>query len=142
MACLNVGLLASLSMRPRWPRFVFPIVLFGFTLLLKWAITSAQFSSLHALDWLTEGAYLGLLLGGIFLFFALFFSESNRRTIALVAIILVLIMIHIMPINPYYIDVLKNWRHGNWQQFDHVMQWLAQIWPYLALVYLLTKRPR
>ncbi len=44
-----------------------------------------------------------------------------------------LVLVNLLPVNPYFDIVLADWRQGRYLYFNGLSQWLAWVWPYAAL---------
>lgn len=96
-----------------------------------------------ALAWLTPGGALGILLGGMALFLALFLPASLRVAIAGLALMAGTVLVNLTPFNPYSVAALAAWRQGHFLNFNGLTRLAASFWPFLALPYLilLGRRP-
>jgi hypothetical protein len=43
------------------------------------------------------------------------------------------------PASPYFAQTLSTWEQGRFIRFHGLAQWLGWLWPYAALVYVLTQ---
>ena len=41
-------------------------------------------------------------------------------------------------VGPYFAQAVNTWEQGQFIRFNGLAQWLAWVWPYALLVYLLT----
>ena len=52
---------------------------------------------------------------------------------------LALVLLARAPSDPYYAEFLSTWEQGRFVRFHGVAQWLAWIWPFAAIVWLLPR---
>jgi hypothetical protein len=43
------------------------------------------------------------------------------------------------PSDPYFAQSLKAWERGRFVRFHGLAQWVGWLWPYLAMLWLLTR---
>ena len=89
-----------------------------------------------ALAWLTPGARLGLLVGGVLLALMLMLPAPIRVALAGVALMASTALVNLTPANPYSEAALAAWRQGHFLNFNGLTRWVASLWPFLALPYL------
>ncbi|GAB3625723.1 teicoplanin resistance protein VanZ [Pandoraea terrae] len=131
------GLLLTLSLRRAAPRVALLGAMFVVAFAVKSSAAALQFSPAQAFDWVTPGAVYGLVVGGALLM-ALAWGPRTLRGIAVFAALLVmLVLVNLLPANPYYESALQMWRQGQYVHFNVLARWLAWTWPYLVLFYLM-----
>lgn len=130
------GSLASLPMRREAPRYALILSLLVTTLLIKTGVNALQTSG-DPFDWLTGGALTGLLLGTPILLLSLRLPHAARATLAFSALVLSLLLVNLLPLNPYWAGVQIGWREGAYRHLNDLAQWLAAVWPYAALAWML-----
>lgn len=135
---LAAGLLLTLPMRRAAPRGWLLCVLLLGGLVVKAAAAAWQFSPANALDWVTPGALDGLVLGAILLMVLAWTPRLLRGLMVFVALALMIVLVNVLPANPYYEVALQAWRQGQYVHFNVLARWLSWTWPYLVLVYLLS----
>jgi len=91
---------------------------------------------LNALAWLTPGAALGLLAGGVLLSVMLLLPVSLRIALAGLALMAGTVLVNLTPPNPYSAAALATWRQGHFLNFNGLTRLAASFWPFLALPYL------
>lgn len=134
---LVAGLLPTLSMRRSAPRLRLILALLSAGIAVKTAAAALQFSPAQAFDWVTPGAVLGLASGLVLLLLTARLPRGMRGGVALLALSVGLLLVNVLPVNPYYQMALDAWRQGQYLHFNVLARWIDLIWPYLALVYLL-----
>ncbi|MBL8398692.1 MAG: VanZ family protein [Candidatus Accumulibacter sp.] len=90
-----------------------------------------------ALSWLTPGARLGLLIGGLLLWLMLLLPATLRVTLAGAALMAGTTLVNLTPPNPYSEAALAAWRQGHFLNFNGLTRWMASLWPFVTLPYLI-----
>lgn len=130
------GALASLPMRSRAPRVRLLLVLVALTVFVKIGATFLQSVAGLVFDWATPGALAGLAGGTLVMLLALRLPRRWRAVFAAVALVIALLLVNLLPVNPYFDVTLADWRQGRYLHFNGLAHWLAWIWPYAALAWL------
>lgn len=91
----------------------------------------------NALAWLTPGAGLGILIGGMVLSLALLLPVPLRIALAGVSLMAGTVLVNLAPFNPYSAAALTAWRQGHFLNFNGLTRLAASFWPFLALPYLI-----
>lgn len=135
---LAAGLLLTLPMRRAAPRgWLIGVLLLG-GLAIKSAATAWQFAPANAFDWITPGALDGLVVGTILLMALAWAPRVVRALCVFLALTLMIVLVNVLPANPYYEVALQAWRQGQYVHFNMLARWLSWTWPYLVLIYLLS----
>ena len=136
---LGVALLLSLGMRSKAPQWHILNGLLGFTVLIKIVFTALQFGWEFSLNWLTAGAFWGMLLATLLLRWALQPKTETKQFLAVFCLALATIAINVMPDNPYFILTLRYWQQGRLLHFNELMQWVSVVWLPLAIIWMIFK---
>jgi VanZ family protein len=132
---LAIGLIASLVFAGRCatPRALARF--FAAALLIRTLAAAMLVGPESALVWLTPGAGVGILLGGVALILV---RLPFRRRIAAAgtALLIGAVLVNLAPFNPYSATALAVWRQGHFLNFNGLTRLAASFWPALALVYL------
>ena len=107
------------------------------TLSIKSLALALLFRPEHAFSWLSPGAQAGLLVGIMMLYGLAFVPQKIQRHLAIIMLSISLIILNIVPENPYFIDTLSTWVQGKFLNFNGAALFLSQLWPWLALWFLL-----
>ena len=93
----------------------------------------------HAWAWLTLPVQVGLvgalLLAGLLL-------PVPRRTCAALALLVLAVSLSLLnqaPTSAYFAQTLQTWEQGRFIRFHGLAQWLGWLWPYAALVAVVTR---
>jgi VanZ family protein len=137
MAFAGAALLFVWLMRPLAPHLRL-LLLFALT---AWLVKSAGAAALldpqRAWSWATPAASFGFVLGLVFAAAVSFTPHQVQRIFAIMGVGGGLIVVNLMPDNPYYLASLAQWRQGAWVNFNGLLNVLALAWPFIALAYLL-----
>ena len=90
-----------------------------------------------AFVWLTPGAGLGLLLGGMLLALLVLLPAPLRIAFAAVTLMAGTVLVNLAPFNPYSAVALAAWRQGHFLNFNGLTRLAASFWPFFALPYLI-----
>ena len=60
----------------------------------------------------------------------------------IVALLLATVMVNVAPENPYLHNMLQIWNPGQFLNFNGLTRLVSSLWPFLALPWLMTYRPR
>lgn len=130
------GSLASLAMRSQGPRARLLLMWVALTVCVKIGATFLQSESGLAFDWATPGGLTGLVCGTLAMLLALRLPHGWRAALAAAALVVALVLVNLLPVNPYFDVVLGNWRQGRYLHLNGLARWLAWTWPYAALIWL------
>jgi VanZ family protein len=136
LALFAAGALASLPMRERAPRVRLLLVLVALTVFIKIVATFLQSEAGLVFNWATPGAVAGLVGGTLAMLLALRLPRRWRAAFAGAALMIALLLVNLLPVNPYFDATLADWRQGRYLHFNGLAHWLAWTWPYAALVWL------
>jgi VanZ family protein len=137
-ALLAVGLAFASAMRSAAPRAALLVALLLAALAVKTLAHGTLFGPERAAAWLTPGAYGGLAIGMLALLAASAGPVHWRPRFALVALAAALVAVNIVPVNPYFLVNLQEWRQGVFLNFNELANWLSTLWPYALGLALLT----
>lgn len=126
---------ATLPMRSRAPRARLVVALIATTLAVKVGATFLQSQSGLIFDWATPGALAGLVWGTLAALLALRLPRGARAAAATLALAVALVLVNLLPVNPYFDVVLADWRQGRYLHFNGLARWLSWTWPWAALAW-------
>lgn len=121
----------------RAPRAILALGLIVINLALKSLALALLFKPEHAYLWLTPGAQAGLIVGGLMIYGLMRTPPRVQRRLALLMLGLSLLVINVVPANPYFTDTMTSWVQGKFLNFNGAAQFLAAFWPWLAIWILL-----
>ena len=131
------GACIALTMREGAPKIRLVIAVLVSAVMIKGLFSGMQFGVEKSFSWLTQPALWGMIFSSVLLISAL---QLRRRWLFLIAILSLAIMLFIVnffPQNPYYLVTIREWRQGRLIHFNHLMLWLAWIWPIAATLSLI-----
>lgn len=137
-ACGLTGAMLTLLcvLRKEAPKIVI-VFLFGLSAFMVKALSSALlFAPEYAFTWLTPGAEGGIIVALLMLCGLAFAPPTAQRLVAALALITSLIAVNIAPSNPYFLATLQTWIQGKFLNFNGATQFLALLWPFIALWFL------
>lgn len=138
-ACGLTGALLTLLclLRKNAPTAWLVTVLLASAVAVKAMASALFFSPENAFAWLTPGAQGGLLFGTAMVFGLAFAPPVAQRRIAVVMLLISLLVVNIVPANPYFVVTLQAWVQGKFLNFNGAAQFLSLLWPFFALWFLL-----
>ena len=101
--------------------------------------TALNFGPDHALAWLTPSAAVALGTGLLLALCAQYLPPRRAGTLALLALLTLVALVHAAPSDPYYAQSLHGWEQGRFVRFHGLAQWVGWLWPYAALLWLLAR---
>lgn len=131
-------LLASL-LRQQAPRQYILIAWGILTILAKIFSYALLAGAEEALNWITPGIQTGFLIGLGTALLVNFRNRRQRQWAAVTCFTSALILVNLIPKN-YYLELAqKSWEPGRFINFSGVTLWLAALWPFAALIYLINQ---
>jgi VanZ family protein len=101
--------------------------------------TVLNFGPVHAAAWISPPVLPALLVAGVLALAMLWWGERWVAGVGLVGITLHVMLVNHAVIDPYFAANLQQWEQGRFIRFHGVTQWLAWIWPFAALAFLLRR---
>jgi VanZ family protein len=93
----------------------------------------------HAWTWLSLPVQVGLAAAVALAVLMLFTPRRASAAVLLLALGIYLVLLNQAPADPYFAQTLQTWEQGRFIRFHGLAQWLGWLWPYAALVYVLTR---
>jgi hypothetical protein len=114
------------------------------TLIAKALASALIFKPENYLVWLTPGAQDGLTIGLIILLVLPLFPRGALIAIAIIILGAAVVLVNLVPENPYHMSSLPHWQHGQFLNFDGLTSFVALLWPFAAMVWVMgaARRPR
>lgn len=135
-------LVAYTIVAPGWRRAALALGALAVTWVVMTLATLLNFGPEHATAWSTP-ATLAALGGGTAL--ALLLAPLGRRVaagLALVALTGLVMLVAQAPSDPYFAQSLQAWEQGRFVRFHGLAQWIGWLWPYVAMLWLLSRLGR
>lgn len=139
---LAPSLLAMAITRGVFKRWVMVLTMAVMALVTQTLSTAMNFSPDNALAWMGQITWVALCLG---VTAALLLSGRDKRglyAVALVALTLHVVLVSQAPLDPYRIANLQAWEQGRFIRFHGLAQWVAWVWPYACMVWMLRRLTR
>jgi VanZ family protein len=138
---LGLGLMLSTLLQPDARRILVIGAFIMAAIALKILVTAIVERPHAALVWITPGVTLGLSMGLMVLLVGLVsFGHRARLWLSVLFILLALAAINLAPDNPYFNlpPQLAGGRISHLLSFSAILRALSELWPLLALAYLIT----
>jgi len=139
LGALSPLALCCTAMLPGLRRLVPMLTMAALALVSLTLSTALNFGPGHALSWLTAGAMLACLLC---IPLALPFVWLPRRWCAALALLVLAVAVVLgaqMPMGAYHALNLQAWEQGRFIRFHGLALWVAWLWPYLAMGWLMKR---
>jgi VanZ family protein len=122
--------------RKRSPKVALAGLLVAGALATKSLASAAIFGHDHLFVWFTPGSQAGLLIGAMMLAGLAFAPPAAQRRVAALALITALLLVNLMPVNPYFAATMQDWSQGKFMNFNGAAQLLSLSWPFFTLWFL------
>lgn len=132
-----VTLLASAIMTRAAPVRLLLLALLGAALAVKALAFAILMRAEQAFAWFTPGAQQGLAVGLALMLLAVALPRILRLALAAVLLMAATVFVNLAPPNPYTAATLKVWEQGHFLNFNGLAQFVAAVWPFTALLYLI-----
>ncbi|MGB4468072.1 MAG: VanZ family protein [Azovibrio sp.] len=133
---LALGLFAGAMTQGRWLAYLLVPLFFLVAALVRSLESALLAGPGRFLDWLTPGVEQGLQLGAVALGILLLLPPLGRLMLAALALLAGVILVNLAPLDPYSPTALTLWHRGHFLNFSGLIRWVATIWPFLTLPYL------
>ena len=131
------GACIALAMRDGAPKIRLVMGVLLSAVMIKGLFSGMQFGVEKSFSWLTQPALWGMIFSSILLISALQVRRGWLYLIAIFSLSAMLFLVNFFPQNPYYLVTIQEWRQGRLIHFNHLMLWLAWIWPIAATLSLI-----
>ncbi|MBU1236635.1 MAG: VanZ family protein [Gammaproteobacteria bacterium] len=135
---LAIALIVSLLARPWHPGLAPGIV--GAGLAAKSFALLLMMHGSAGLAWATPGSVGGLVTGLLLWFLATPLQPRWQRALAALALLVATTLVNIAPENPYLAHTYQTWNPGQFLNFHGLTQLASNLWPFLALPWLILTR--
>lgn len=93
----------------------------------------------HAWVWFSLPVKAGLIAGLVLALLLLWVPRRASAALVVLALGSYLSLLNQAPASPYFAQTLSIWEQGRFIRFHGLAQWLGWVWPYAALLYVLTQ---
>ncbi len=122
--------------KPQAPRILLACGLLAAAIGAKSLAHAVLFSPTDAFVWMTPSAISGLVVGAVMLGGLSFAPPVAQRRAAILALTASLVLLNILPSNPYFLATLQEWVQGKFLNFNGAARFLSLSWPLFALWFL------
>nr|WP_315468871.1 VanZ family protein [uncultured Undibacterium sp.] len=136
-ACTGAILICLSLLNRHAPKFALACFLLIAGLAVKALSSALMFQPENAFLWLAPGAKGGILISTIMLYGFSFAPSHAQRRLAVLLLGISLLMVNLIPSNPYFLNTLQTMVQGKMLNFYGAAQFLSVTWPFLAIWYLL-----
>jgi VanZ family protein len=124
-------------LRRQAPKANLMLLLVALAFIVKALASALLFAPDNAFVWLTPGAEGGLLVGAMMSSGLAFARPVVQRRLAAVSLLVSVVVVNLVPANPYFVATLQAWLQGKFLNFNGAAHFLSLLWPFLALWFLL-----
>ncbi len=124
------------QMRAQAPRAPLALGLLLAAVAVKSLAHAVLFAPGNAFSWITPSSGSGLLVGAVMLGGLSFAPALAQRRAAIFAFVTGLVLLNLLPSNPYFQSTLQAWVQGKFLNFNGAAQFLSLAWPLFALWFL------
>jgi len=104
--------------------------------LLKALASNVLFISGNSTLWVTPGALLGIVIGGLLWAVLIAAPRAVQIAVATTSIALGMALVNAAPENPYLDATLRVWQHGHYASLNDLTYVLSGAWPFAAIAFL------
>jgi VanZ family protein len=101
--------------------------------------TALSFGPANALAWLTPQTLPALLLGTLLAALCALLEPRAAAGLGLAVLGALVVLVSQAPVDPYFAHSLQSWEQGRFIRFNGLALWIGWLWPYAALVWLLSR---
>ena len=144
MICVALGviipcLLGFCIIRAAGRRMLFVLVVFASGVGASALSAALSYGPQHAWAWFGLPVQAGLVTALVLAISLLWTPRRASAALVLLALGVYLSLLNQAPTSPYFAQTLSTWEQGSFIRFHGLAQWLGWLWPYAALVYVLTQ---
>lgn len=100
--------------------------------------TALNFAPQHALTWATPQAMNALAVAAVAAMSLAWLPRRAAAALGLMALTTLVVLVSQAPADPYFGQSLQAWEQGRFIRFHGAAQWVGWLWPYAAMVHLLS----
>ncbi len=136
LALLALACVWRTALNASGPRTAWMLALLPLALLAKSFANALQYGPDQALSWWTDGARSAVLVAAVMALLIARLPSWAATLAALLLLALQLALVNAVPDNPYFAAGRERWHEGRFISFFGVSQWVAALWPLLAMIVL------
>ncbi len=143
MVCVMLGLLIPCLLgfcvvRARVRRVAFVLMTVGVGVAVSALSAALSWGPVHAWAWLSLPVQLGMVMAMLLSLALAFAPWRASAALLLLSLGIYLSLLNQAPESAYFAQTLHAWEQGRFIRFHGLAQWLGWLWPYCALVYVLS----
>ncbi|HSG21904.1 MAG TPA: VanZ family protein [Azonexus sp.] len=140
---IAVGLILRMLCARLWIAYLMVPLYLALGLAIRTLAAAVLIGPGEALLWLSPGAQMGLLVAALVLVVSLALPATARLMLIPMALLSGTVLVNLAPPNPYSMAALATWQQGHFLNFNGLTRWVATLWPFLTLPFLLliVRRP-
>lgn len=119
------------------PKLLLAALLLVSALGIKALATAVMFQPDAAFTWATPGARGGIVIALLMLYGFSFTPQHAQRRLAILLLTLSLLMVNLIPSNPYFLNTLQSMVQGKMLNFYGAAQFLSLLWPFAGIWFLI-----
>jgi len=131
------GLLLLNLLRTFAPRIRLTFGFIGLSAVAKTLGTGWTYAPGEPFIWITRGALESGIAAEIVLLAAIYMAPRWRGRLAQLLLCIGLVLVNLLPENPYFEGAWQGWAHGRLLNFYGLALGVSLVWPFVALAYLL-----
>lgn len=135
-------LVAYATTRAGWHRLWLLLGALGLGLGVTTLSTAMNFGPAHALTWWSPSMLPALTFGVALALAAIGVGRRLAGALGFAALAVLVTLVAQAPSDPYYAASLQGWEQGRFIRFHGIAQWVGWLWPFAAMVWLLTRMAR
>ena len=140
VASSSLAALLLFATKTKAPQIRFILVVTGLTIALKVFASELQVGSNGMTIWWSISVGLGLGIGLLMLWFISHLTKVYLWWISFIGLIILLILVNTLPQDPYYLAQLEILPRGRLTNFNDLLKWISNTWPFLALFILMKEK--
>lgn len=138
MGTLTVALLMSLVLRR--PHFRHLLLLLAVAVVIRSFAAALLIAPADFGHWMTRGNLMGMGLGLVLAWPALYLAEGPRRILAALIVMASTGLVNISPDNPYLLQAAQVWQQGHFLNFNGLTRVASALWPFMVMAFLMSGR--
>lgn len=144
LVCVMLGvlipcLLGFCIIRSVLRRTLFVMVIFILGTAVTALSAALSYGPEHAWAWFGLPVKVGMVAALVLVVLLLWLPRRASAALVLLVLGVYLSLLNQAPANPYFAQTLSTWEQGQFIRFHGLVQWLGWLWPYAALVYVLSQ---
>jgi VanZ family protein len=144
LVCVVLGLLIPCLLgfciiRSMVRRTLFMLLVFTLGVAATALSAALSYGPQYAWAWLSVPVKAGLVTATVLTVLLLWVPRRLSTALVLLALGIHLGLLNQAPASAYFAQTLSTWEQGRFIRFHGLAQWLGWLWPYAALLYMLTR---